>query len=45
MTKSKLEHEIDSLTQKAAAEDKRLYDGSIVNAKELELMKYEIENL
>ena len=34
---SKLEHEIDSLTQKAAAEEKRLYDGSVVNAKELEI--------
>ena len=32
---SKLEHEIDSLTQKAAAEEKRLYDGSVANAKEL----------
>jgi len=42
---SKLEHEIDSLTQKAAAEDKRLYDGSIVNAKELESIQHEIENL
>jgi predicted nucleic acid-binding Zn-ribbon protein len=42
---SKLEHEIDSLSQKAAAEDKRLYDGSIVNAKELESIQHEIENL
>ena len=42
---SKLEHEIDSLTQKAAAEDKRLYDGSVVNAKELESIQHEIENL
>jgi uncharacterized protein len=42
---AKLEHEIDSLTQKAAAEDKRLYDGSIVNAKELESIQHEIENL
>ena len=42
---SKLEHEIDSLTQKAAAEDKRLYDGSIVNAKELESIQHEITNL
>jgi predicted nucleic acid-binding Zn-ribbon protein len=41
----KLEHEIDSLTQKAAAEEKRLYDGSIANAKELESMQHEIENL
>ena len=42
---SKLEHEIDSLTQKAAAEDKRLYDGSVVNAKELGSIQHEIENL
>jgi predicted nucleic acid-binding Zn-ribbon protein len=42
---SKLEHEIDSLSQKASAEDKRLYDGSIVNAKELESIQHEIENL
>lgn len=41
----KLEHEIDSLTQKAAAEDKRLYDGSIANAKELESLQHEVENL
>jgi len=42
---SKLEHEIDSLTQKAAAEQKRLYDGSIANAKELSALQHEIENL
>ncbi|MGZ5295421.1 MAG: zinc ribbon domain-containing protein [Actinomycetota bacterium] len=42
---SKLEHEIDSLSQKAAAEDKRLYDGSVVNAKELGSIQHEIDNL
>ncbi len=42
---SKLEHEIDSLTQKASAEDKRLYDGSIANAKELESIQHELVNL
>ncbi len=41
----KLEHEIDSLSQKAAAEEKRLYDGTVVNAKELGSMQHEIENL
>ncbi len=41
----KLEHEIDSLTQKSAAEEKRLYDGSIANAKELEALQHEIQNL
>lgn len=42
---SKLEHEIDSLSQKAAAEQKRLYDGSVANAKELASLQHEIENL
>ena len=41
----KLEHEVDSLTQKAAAEEKRLYDGSIANAKELGSLQHEVENL
>ena len=41
----RFEHEIDSLSQKAAAEDKRLYDGSVVNAKELGSIQHEIENL
>jgi len=41
----KFEHEIDSLTQKAAAEEKRMYDGSIANARELESLQHEIENL
>jgi predicted nucleic acid-binding Zn-ribbon protein len=41
----KFEHEIDSLTQKTAAEEKRMYDGSIANARELESLQHEIENL
>lgn len=41
----KLEHEIDSLRQKASAEEKRLYDGTVANAKELEALQHEIENL
>ena len=41
----RLEHEIDSLSQKASAEEKRLYDGSIANAKELGSLQHEIENL
>jgi len=44
-TQQKLEHEIDSLTQKAAAEERRLYDGSIANVKELESIRHEIDNL
>jgi predicted nucleic acid-binding Zn-ribbon protein len=42
---SRLEHEIDSLTRKAADEEKRLYDGSIANAKELESLQHEVDNL
>lgn len=41
----KLEHEIDSISQKMAAEQKRMYDGSVANAKELDAMGREIENL
>jgi predicted nucleic acid-binding Zn-ribbon protein len=41
----RVEHEVDSLTQKSAAEERRLYDGSIVNTKELESLQREIENL
>jgi hypothetical protein len=42
---SRLEHDIDSMTQKAAAEQKRMYDGSIANAKELEALQHEIANV
>jgi predicted nucleic acid-binding Zn-ribbon protein len=42
---SRLEHEIDSLTQKAQAEEHRLYDGSVANAKELASIQHEVENL
>jgi hypothetical protein len=42
---SRFEHEIDSLTQKAVDEERRLYDGSIANAKELESLQHDIENL
>jgi len=41
----RLEHEVDSLEQKAAADEKRMYDGSIVNAKELEALQHEIANV
>jgi predicted nucleic acid-binding Zn-ribbon protein len=41
----RLEHEVDSMTQKATAEEKRLYDGSVANAKELEALQHEIANL
>ncbi len=42
---TRLEREIDSITQKEAAEQKRMYDGSIVNTKELEALQHEIESL
>lgn len=41
----RFEHEIDSITQKEAAENQRMYDGSIVNARELEALQHEIQNL
>ncbi len=42
---TRLEHEIDTLSQKAAAEEARMYDGSVANAKELEAIRHEVENL
>jgi predicted nucleic acid-binding Zn-ribbon protein len=41
----RFEHEIDSMSQKAAAEERRLYDGSVANARELEAIRHEVENL
>jgi uncharacterized protein len=41
----RLEHEIDSMTAKIAAEEKRMYDGSIANTKELEALQHEIAGL
>ena len=42
---SRFEHEIDSMTLKEQAEQKRMYDGSIVNAKELEALQHEIASV
>ncbi len=42
---ARLEHEIDSLGQRSSAEQRRLYDGSIANAKELGSLQHEIDNL
>jgi predicted nucleic acid-binding Zn-ribbon protein len=42
---AKLEHEVDSLSQKATAEEQRMRDGSVANARELEAIGREIENL
>jgi hypothetical protein len=44
-TQSRLEHEVDSMSQKAAAEDKRMYDGSVANAKELDAIQHEIASI
>ena len=41
----RLDQEIESFSAKAAAEEKRMYDGSIVNQKELEALQHEIANL
>lgn len=41
----RFESELDSLTQKEAAEQKRMFDGSIANAKELAALQHEIEAL
>jgi predicted nucleic acid-binding Zn-ribbon protein len=44
-TQARMEHDIDAMNQKAAAEEKRMYDGSIVNAKELEALQHEIASV
>src|SRR5512132_2590875 len=41
----RLEREIDSMTRKAEADEKRLYDGSIANIKEMEALQHEITSL
>jgi uncharacterized protein len=42
---SRFEHEIDSMTQKEAAEERRMFDGSVANARELDSIRHEVENL
>ena len=41
----RFEHEIDSMSQKTTAEERRLYDGSVANARELESIRHEVDNL
>jgi predicted nucleic acid-binding Zn-ribbon protein len=41
----RFEHEIDSMSQKAAAEERRLYDGSVANVRELDSITHEVDNL
>jgi uncharacterized protein len=42
---SRLESEADSLGRKIDAEQRRLYDGSVANPKELEAIQHEVANL
>jgi predicted nucleic acid-binding Zn-ribbon protein len=42
---TRFEHEIDSMAQKEAAEERRLYDGSVANARELDSIRHEVDNL
>ena len=42
---TRLEQEIASMSDKLHAEEKRMYDGSIANAKELEALQHEIASL
>jgi predicted nucleic acid-binding Zn-ribbon protein len=42
---AKIEHEVESLNQKASAEQARLTSGAVANARELDAMTHEIENL
>ncbi|HYF10711.1 MAG TPA: YscO family type III secretion system apparatus protein [Actinomycetota bacterium] len=44
-TSRRLEQEIESFSAKSVAEEKRMYDGSIVNTKELEALQHEIASL
>ena len=42
---SRLEHDVDSLRQKAAAEEQRMASGAVANARELEAIGHEVTNL
>jgi hypothetical protein len=44
-SQTRLEHEIDTMSLKASAEEKRMYDGSVANAKELEAIGHEISSI
>jgi predicted nucleic acid-binding Zn-ribbon protein len=41
----RLEHDIDSMQRKIDAEERRLFDGSVVNARELQSIRAEVDNL
>src|SRR3954468_8522029 len=42
---ARLEHDVDSLRQKATAEEQRMASGAVANARELEAIGHEITNL
>jgi predicted nucleic acid-binding Zn-ribbon protein len=42
---TRLESDADSLSRKAEAEERRLYDGSVANPKELDAIQHEVANL
>jgi uncharacterized protein len=42
---ARLEHDIDSMGQKRRDEEKRLYDGSVANARELQSIRAEVESI
>ncbi|MFL5792145.1 MAG: zinc ribbon domain-containing protein [Actinomycetota bacterium] len=42
---SRLEHDVDSLRQKAVAEEQRMASGAVANARELEAISHEVTNL
>jgi predicted nucleic acid-binding Zn-ribbon protein len=44
-TQARLEHEVETMSQKVAAEEKRLYDGTVANAKELEAIQHEVASV
>jgi predicted nucleic acid-binding Zn-ribbon protein len=41
----RLEHDIDAMGQKRRDEEKRLYDGSVANARELQSIRAEVDNI
>jgi uncharacterized protein len=41
----RLEHDVDSMDHKRRDEEKRLYDGSVANARELQAIRAEVDNI
>lgn len=42
---ARLDHEVDTMRQKLAAEERRLFDGSVANPKELASIQHEVDNI